>query len=168
MIVEQLKNILTLTVIVLIGVAVVKFYPPTPICPDDFKDPKKEIASFSKWTDEFYQNNPKATMKEMSDARVAFWRDNNCNEALKRYDAYIAGNIDGETKQLIEMVAKEELLKNQRAPICPDEYENQESYIEAVGQWAGDFYDKNPNTTKEEVLSARKDFLIRSGCKETL
>jgi len=78
----------------------------------------------------------------------------------------MAGNVDEETKQLIEMIAKEELIKNKRAPICPDEYENQESYVEAVGQWASDFYDKNPNTTKEEVLSARKAFLIKNDCKE--
>ena len=166
MIKEQLRNILILVVIVLIVVSIVKFYPSTPICPDDFKDSTKEIASFSKWTDEFYQNNPKATIKEMSEARVAFWRDNHCTEALKRYDAYIAGDIDGETKQLIEMATKEAMIKNQRVPICPDEYKNQEDYIKAVGQWASDFYDKNPGTTKEEVLSARKDFLIKSGCQE--
>ena len=78
----------------------------------------------------------------------------------------MAGNVDEETKQLIEMVIKEEVIKNQRTPVCPDEYENQEDYIKAVGEWLGDFYDKNPNITKDEMLSARKNFLFENGCKE--
>ena len=51
-------------------------------------------------------------MEEMSRARVDFWIDNNCKEALKRYADYMSGNMDDETKQLIETTTKEETTIN--------------------------------------------------------
>ncbi|KKS44993.1 MAG: hypothetical protein UV10_C0036G0002 [Candidatus Azambacteria bacterium GW2011_GWA1_42_19] len=166
-IIEQLRNLLILGILLVVGVTVSMVYKSNnPICPDDFKDPKREIAAFSEWGKEFWENNPNATVSDFSQARVDFWRENNCTKALKRYEDYMAGNVDEETKQLIEMVIKEEVIKNQRTPVCPDEYENQEDYIKAVGEWLGDFYDKNPNITKDEMLSARKNFLFENGCKE--
>lgn len=82
-----------------------------PICPDDFEDPKQEIASFVKWGEEFWVDNPSATVSDFSQARINFWRENNCTEALKRYEDYMAGNVDEETKRLIEIVIKEEMKK---------------------------------------------------------
>ena len=46
-------------------------------------------------------------MSEMSMARKDFYIENSCKEALKRYESYMAGNVDEETKQLIESVIKE-------------------------------------------------------------
>lgn len=137
-----------------------------PICPDDFKDPKQEIASFTQWVKEFAEKYPNATNSDLSKARKDFYIKNNCTEALKRYDDYMAGNIDEDTKKLIEMVIKQEMAENKRVPVCPDEYENQEDYIKVAGEWLGNFYDKNPNTTKEEMLSARMNFLIENGCRD--
>lgn len=167
MIIEQLRNLLILAILIVVGVAINMVWKSNnPICPDDFKDPKQEIASFEKWVNDFYDNNPSASITEMSKARVDFWTENNCKEALQRVKDYKSGKVDKETQQLIEMTIREEMIKNKITPICPDEYENEEDYIKAVGQWLGDFYDKNPNTTKDEILSARKNFLIESGCKE--
>ena len=166
MIIEQLRNLLFLGLFMVLLVSISSFYPNNPVCPDDFKDSKQEIASFTAWVKEFTEKYPNATNSDLSKARRSFYVENNCTETLKRYDDYMAGNVDKETQQLIEMVIKQEMIKNKRTPICPDEYENQEDYIKAVGQWAGDFYDKNPNTTKDEILSARKNFLIENGCKE--
>lgn len=67
-----------------------------PICPDDFKDSDQKIASFSEWTEEFTQKYPNATNLEFSQARREFYVENNCTEELKRYDDYIAGNMDEE------------------------------------------------------------------------
>ena len=78
-----------------------------PICPDDFKDPKEEIASFAKWTNNFYNNNPNVSMGEMSEARRDFYVENNCTAALKRHDYFLLGNIDEETKKLMEMIILE-------------------------------------------------------------
>ena len=47
-IIEQLRNLLIFGVILIAGVGVNMVYKlNNPICPDDFKDPKEEIASFS-------------------------------------------------------------------------------------------------------------------------
>lgn len=137
-----------------------------PVCPDDFRDPQQEITAFSEWIDDFYKKNPNVTMTEMTRARVDFWRDNNCTEALKRYDDYMAGNTDENTKRLIEINIDDEARKAQIIPICPNEYDNQENYIKAAGEWLNDFYHKNPTSTKDEVLSARMDFLLENGCED--
>lgn len=41
--------------------------------------------------------------------RRNFWRESNCTGALKRYEDYMAGNVDEETKRLIETVIKDEI-----------------------------------------------------------
>ena len=166
MIIEQLRNLLILVISCCRSVINMVWKSNNPICPDDFKDPKQEIASFEKWANDFYDKNPSASIAEMSKARVNFWTDNNCKEALQRVKDYESGKVDKETQQLIEMTIREEMIKNKRTPICPDEYENEEDYLKDVEQWLGDFYDKNPNTTKDEILSARKNFLLENGCKE--
>lgn len=84
----------------------------SPICPDDFKDSESEIASFTEWANEFWEDNPDATISDFSQARVNFWRENHCTEALKRYDDFMAGNVDKETQQLIEKAIKEEMTTN--------------------------------------------------------
>src|SRR3989338_8455363 len=78
-----------------------------PICPDDFKDPKQEIASFYEWLKEFTEKYPNATNSDLSKARYDFFIENNCKEAIKRYDDFMAGNIDKETQQLIEMTIRQ-------------------------------------------------------------
>lgn len=80
-----------------------------PICPDDFKDPKQEIASFSEWVREFTEKYSNATNSDLSEARKNFYIENNCTEALKRYKDYMNGNVDEETKQLIEIAIKQEM-----------------------------------------------------------
>lgn len=52
-------------------------------------------------------------------------------------------------------------------PICPLDYKDQEVYMEDLANWTIDYYRKNPNTTKEQALKARMDFLLESGCVET-
>ena len=51
--------------------------------------------------------------------------------------------------------------------ICPLDYTDQDVYMKDVTSWAVDYYRKNPNTTKEQALKARMDFLLESGCVET-
>ncbi len=52
-------------------------------------------------------------------------------------------------------------------PICPFDFTDKGEYIKDLGSWLDDYYRKNPNTTKENVLKARMDFLLESGCVET-
>jgi len=169
MILEQKWNFLFLGLLVVGAVVVSMVYKShNPICPDDFKDSEKEIASFSKWTDEFYQNNPNATIKEMSQARVAFWRENNCKEALKRYDDYMAGNADEETKQLIETATKETMIKNQVTPICPDDFEDISEEFLTFYDWWKNFIANNPNASMLEMLRERRNFYVKNNCIEAI
>lgn len=121
MIIEQLRNILILVALLIVGLVInTVFFPNNPICPDDFTNSEEEIADFEKWVDNFYTENPEATISEISRARVDFWIDNNCKGALKRYADYVAGNIDEETKQLIEMVENETKVKIKQDASKPD------------------------------------------------
>ena len=116
MIIEQLRNLLFLGLLILIMVGINKTYPINPVCPDDFKDSNAKIASFSEWVKDFTEKYPNATNSDLSKARREFYVKNNCMTSLKRYDDYVAGNVDKETKQLIEMVIKEELKKAGQLP----------------------------------------------------
>ena len=100
MIIEQLRNILILVVVVVIGITInMVFISKNPVCPDDFETSEEKTIAFEKWVDDFYNKNPEATISEMSKARVDFWEDNNCKEALKRYADYVGEKVDKEKKQ---------------------------------------------------------------------
>lgn len=53
-----------------------------------------------------------------------------------------------------------------RRPVCPDEYDNREEYVEAVGKWAADYYKKNPKATIDEAVSARRSYLLENECRD--
>ena len=110
----------------------------------------------------------------MSKARVDFWTDNNCKESLQRVKDYKSGKVDKETQQLIEMTIREEMIKNKRTPICPDEYENEEDYHKSCrSEWLGVFYDKILIQQKMKCCLLEKTFYLRMvvknclSCKET-
>lgn len=135
-----------------------------PICPDDFKDSNEKIASFSEWVKEFTEKYPNATDSDLSRARKSFYIENNCTEALKRYEDYIAGNVDKKTKQMIEGVIKEAILKKQINPICPSDIEDSKERTGRFTYWLGEFEHKNPNASIKETAEARKDFYIKYNC----
>ena len=59
-------------------------------CPDDYTDTdagfNEKLADINKWTNDFYDNHPGATLGDWNKARYQFWVDNKCTEALKRYN----------------------------------------------------------------------------------
>lgn len=59
-------------------------------CPDAYPDTdvgfNEKMADMNKWTNDFYDNHPGATLGDWNKARYQFWIDNNCTEALKRYN----------------------------------------------------------------------------------
>jgi len=69
-----------------------------PICPNDFPTSEERVTTTIKWIDDFYNNNPNASVVELSKARVDFYIKHNCKEALQRFEDYMAGNTDKETK----------------------------------------------------------------------
>jgi len=84
-----------LILVILIALTVLYFhYGPAPNklsrCPDDYADTdvgfNEKMADMNKWTNQFYDNHPGATLGDWNKARYQFWVDNKCTEALKRYN----------------------------------------------------------------------------------
>jgi len=67
-------------------------------CPDEYgtddASSAEYLADFDKWTNNFYDNHPDATLSEWSKARYQFWLDNDCAQAIKRYNEVRDGNAD--------------------------------------------------------------------------
>ncbi len=76
-----------------------------PKCPDDFgtddAGSAEYLASFDKWTNDFYDANPDASIGDWNRARHAFWVDNKCLAALQRYESAKNGTADPETMEMI-------------------------------------------------------------------
>lgn len=98
---------LLISVILCAGVYFLYSYrqPRVAICPDDFPQgdagEAAQMAAIDKWTNDFYDANPGASLTAWSAARYQFWVDNNCTAALKRYSEYQAGNADPATMQRV-------------------------------------------------------------------
>lgn len=74
-------------------------------CPDDFPQgdagEAAQLAAIDKWTNDYYDAHPGASLSDWSAARYQFWVDNNCSAALQRYSEYQAGNADPATVQRV-------------------------------------------------------------------
>ena len=132
-------------------------------CPDDFKDPEEEIASFTAWVKEFTEKYPNATNSDLAEARRSFYVENNCAEALKRHDDYISGNVDEQTRRLIETVIKEEMLKKST---CPFDFKDRNERNSSFVEWEKEFRKNNPSANISDMAKARKQFYIENNCKE--
>lgn len=75
-------------------------------CPDDYgtndAGSAEYLADFDKWTNDFYDKHPGATLSEWSDARYQFWVDNKCTAALQRYKDAKDGKADPAVLEQIE------------------------------------------------------------------
>ncbi|MFA5932422.1 MAG: hypothetical protein WC793_03550 [Candidatus Paceibacterota bacterium] len=89
-----LKTIKYSIPVIFIALAILYFhYGPAPNlskCPDDYPDTdagfNEKMADMNKWTNDFYDNHPGATLGDWNKARYQYWIDNRCTEALKRYN----------------------------------------------------------------------------------
>lgn len=94
-IIEQFRNILILVIFIAGAVAVNSVYKSNnPICPDDFNDIDQQAAALDKWLDGFYENNPDATIADMTKARKDFYIKHNCKEARQRHGDIQSGKTD--------------------------------------------------------------------------
>ena len=86
--------------------------PDAPKCPDDYATNEEQVAAFDKWTNDFYDANPEATISDWSAARHQFWVDNNCTAALERYQSAQDGTADPATVKMIDDALQEAMLNN--------------------------------------------------------
>ena len=88
-------------------------HPATQKCPDDYANDDagsaEYLAAMDKWTNDFYDAHPGASLSDWSAARHEFWVDNNCTAALQRYAEAKAGNADPETMKVIDGVLRDAL-----------------------------------------------------------
>lgn len=78
-------------------------------CPDSFTNSDEKIADLKKFSDAYYVQHPNATEVDLSEEMVNQWKANNCTEALKRYNDYLSGNVDANTKATLGNLADEYL-----------------------------------------------------------
>ncbi len=81
--------------------------PKRPVCPDDFKTSEEQVQAINNWTNQFFDKNPEGTMLDWVDARLGFFQENNCVEALQRLKDAENGNADPETMEAIDEVVDE-------------------------------------------------------------
>ena len=67
-------------------------------CPDEYADDAtgtaEYLAAMDKWTNDFYDTHPGATISDWATARYQFWVDNNCAAAIQRYEDAKTGKAD--------------------------------------------------------------------------
>ncbi|MEK7089142.1 MAG: hypothetical protein AAB913_03370 [Patescibacteria group bacterium] len=113
------KNIYYILIFFLAFVAIFYFYKTSvpeigsarAKCPEDYAETDagdiERLAAIDKWTNEFYDKNPGASLVAWSEARRDFWVDNNCVETLRKYDEAKSGTADPVKMKLIEDTIKE-------------------------------------------------------------
>ena len=75
-------------------------------CPDAYANDDagsaEYLAATDKWTNDFYDAHPGASLTDWSAARHQFWLDNDCTAALQRYEDAKAGKADPATMERIQ------------------------------------------------------------------
>src|SRR3989344_6486978 len=85
-------------------------------CPEYYAETNagdtERLAAIDKWTNEFYDKNPGASLAAWSEARHDFWVENNCVETLKKYEEAKNGTADPVKMKLITDIIQEEIDKH--------------------------------------------------------
>ncbi len=85
-------------------------------CPDEYSTDAAGTAesntAFYKWTNDFYDNYPQATVADWSKARVQFWVDNDCKAALQRYKEAKDGTVDTAKMNAIKIMVSEMVVNS--------------------------------------------------------
>lgn len=80
-------------------------------CPDaygtDDVGSAEYLAATNKWTNDFFDSHPDASLKDWGEARHQFWVDNHCTAALQRYEEVKAGNVDPKKMEEIEGILRD-------------------------------------------------------------
>ena len=82
-------------------------------CPDDYgtddAGSAEYVAATNKWTNEFFDAHPDATMTDWANARHQFWIDNHCTKALQSYEEAKAGKADPKRMETINGIVNDAL-----------------------------------------------------------
>ncbi len=82
-----------------------------PICPSDFPETdagdEARMNALDRWTNEFFDTHPYASLGDWAEARHQFWVDNNCEKELQGYEEIQAGGGDQKKLKVIKKVISE-------------------------------------------------------------
>ena len=96
---------------IVVGIVGFRAMHPIPMCPDDYGTDNagsaEYIAATDKWTNDFFDSHPDASLKDWGEARHQFWIDNHCTAALESYEQAKAGNVDPKKMEKIEGVIRD-------------------------------------------------------------
>ncbi len=74
-------------------------------CPNDYSNDdagyNQQMADIDAWTNNFYDTHPNASLSDWSKARYQYWIDNNCTEAIERYNQAKEGRAATSSMQQI-------------------------------------------------------------------
>lgn len=77
-------------------------------CPDDYANTEvgtmESKTDFDRWTNDFFDSNPKATLADWSNARYQFWVANGCVSALRRYEEGLNGKDPDKIKLINDTI----------------------------------------------------------------
>lgn len=141
-------------------------------CPDDYaKDDAgsaEYLAAMDKWTNDFYDAHPGATLSDWSVARYQFWVDNNCTAALQRYQEAKEGKADPATMERIEQEAT--AIAHIASLKCPEDYKTEDEKVNALLSFFNNYVDAHPEVKGDikAFMTGRTDFLIEHNCIATL
>ncbi|MDO8518286.1 MAG: hypothetical protein Q7S26_03290 [bacterium] len=144
MILEQKWNILG-GALLLLGIwAFVSYGPYHQKCPDEYTTSEEHLAAVEKWTNDFYDKNPDASLGDWAAARHNFYKKNNCKEALQRVEDYDSGKADPASKKIVDEVVDEVIFGHRLYELVSDgKYEEalalssnaMETYPNSVDIW---------------------------------
>ena len=107
------KYILGAVATLSIAVGAISASDSNPVCPDDFgtddAGSAQYLASTDRWTNDFFDKNPDASLTDWANARHQFWIDNHCTAALERYEDIKAGKADPKAVEAVNNVIQEAL-----------------------------------------------------------
>ena len=99
--------------IILVGGFAIYSHPSATLakCPDaygtDDAGSAEYLAATDKWTNDFFDAHPDATMTDWAEARHQFWADNHCTKALEGYEDAKAGKADPEMMKRVDGVIRD-------------------------------------------------------------
>ncbi len=87
------------------------FLQSVPMCPEDYPNTDngfdKQMSDLEGWTGDFYDDHPNASLSEWAEARLQFYRENNCIITLKRYNDMKEGKGDPAQMKIIRNALQE-------------------------------------------------------------
>ena len=138
-------------------------------------------SDLDRWSNNFYDTHPGATVSDWSTARYQFWVDNNCTAALQRYkdaddgkaDPTVMNAINQEIQSVItasySSTSTPTTIHNTPNPfMCPENYKTETERINALADFFAVYQKSHPSATGEDIQIYRYNFLVSHSCNQTL